>query len=56
MATTTRHTSSAEIQHYLTMGLSKRAIAKLVACAPTTLYTWLTHRLEPAEPRTCTQG
>ena len=30
-----------EIRRYLSIGLSKRAIAKLVACSPTTLYDWL---------------
>ena len=33
-----------EIQRYLAIGLSKRAIAKLVECSPTTLYDWLARR------------
>ena len=30
-----------EIQMYLDKGISKRSIAKLVDCAPSTLYYWL---------------
>jgi DNA invertase Pin-like site-specific DNA recombinase len=30
-----------EIQIYLDKGISKRSIAKLVDCAPSTLYYWL---------------
>jgi transposase len=33
-----------EIRRYLALGLSKRAIAKLVRCSPTTLYGWLARR------------
>jgi DNA invertase Pin-like site-specific DNA recombinase len=33
-----------EIRRYLAIGLSKRAIAKLVECSPTTLYDWLARR------------
>jgi DNA invertase Pin-like site-specific DNA recombinase len=33
-----------EIQRYLAIGISKRAIAKLVECSPTTLYDWLARR------------
>jgi DNA invertase Pin-like site-specific DNA recombinase len=33
-----------EIRRYLTKGISKRAIAKLVDCAPSTLYDWLARR------------
>ena len=33
-----------EIRCYLTKGISKRAIAKLVDCAPSTLYDWLARR------------
>lgn len=29
------------IRHYLQLGINKRAIAKLVGCAPSTLYDWL---------------
>jgi DNA invertase Pin-like site-specific DNA recombinase len=28
------------IRHYLQLGINKRAIAKLVGCAPSTLYDW----------------
>lgn len=34
----------AEIRRYLAKGISKRAIAKLVDCAPSTLYDWLERR------------
>ena len=33
-----------EIRQYLAKGISKRAIAKLVDCAPSTLYDWLDRR------------
>ena len=33
-----------ELRRYLVLGLSKRAIARLVRCSPTTLYDWLTRR------------
>ena len=32
------------IRHYLQLGINKRAIAKLVGCAPSTLYDWLERR------------
>lgn len=34
----------ADIRHYLAKGISKRAIAKLVECSPSTLYDWLARR------------
>jgi DNA invertase Pin-like site-specific DNA recombinase len=34
----------AEIRGYLAKGISKRSIAKLVECAPSTLYDWLARR------------
>lgn len=34
----------AEIRDYLAKGISKRSIAKLVDCAPSTLYDWLGRR------------
>jgi DNA invertase Pin-like site-specific DNA recombinase len=34
----------AEICGYLAKGISKRSIAKLVECAPSTLYDWLAYR------------
>ena len=34
----------AEIRGYLTKGISKRSIAKLVECSPSTLYDWLARR------------
>ncbi|MBP0020972.1 MAG: recombinase family protein [Cyanobacteria bacterium SBLK] len=34
----------AEIKSYLAKGISKRSIAKLVDCAPSTLYDWLNRR------------
>lgn len=37
------------IRRYLTKGISKRAIAKLVDCAPSTLYDWLDPTV-PAAP------
>jgi DNA invertase Pin-like site-specific DNA recombinase len=33
-----------EIRSYLAKGISKRSIAKLVECAPSTLYEWLARR------------
>jgi DNA invertase Pin-like site-specific DNA recombinase len=33
-----------EIREYLLKGISKRSIAKLVECAPSTLYDWLDRR------------
>jgi len=33
-----------EIRHYLAKGISKRSIAKLVECSPSTLYDWLERR------------
>lgn len=33
-----------EIDKYIKIGLNRRAIAKLCACSPTTLYTWLRRR------------
>jgi len=35
---------AAEIDKYLAIGLNKRAIAKLCACSPGTLYSWLERR------------
>lgn len=34
-------TKEAEIRSYLNKGISKRSIAKLVDCSPSTLYDWL---------------
>ncbi|EAW36286.1 recombinase family protein [Lyngbya sp. PCC 8106] len=34
----------AEIRGYLAKGISKRAIAKLVECSPSTLYQWMERR------------
>jgi DNA invertase Pin-like site-specific DNA recombinase len=34
----------AEIRAYLAKGISKRSIAKLVDCSPSTLYAWLNRR------------
>ena len=34
----------AEIRGYLDKGISKRSIAKLIECSPTTLYDWLARR------------
>ena len=34
----------AEIRSYLAKGISKRSIAKLVECSPSTLYDWLARR------------
>jgi len=33
-----------DIRRYLELGISKRAIAKLVDCSPSTLYAWLERR------------
>lgn len=33
-----------EIKGYLRKGVSKRAIAKIVDCAPSTLYDWIKRR------------
>jgi DNA invertase Pin-like site-specific DNA recombinase len=33
-----------EIRGYLAKGISKRSIAKLIECSPTTLYDWLARR------------
>jgi DNA invertase Pin-like site-specific DNA recombinase len=42
----------AEIRGYLAKGISKRSIAKLVDCAPSTLYDWLDRRqLQPQTRR-----
>ena len=35
---------SAEIKKYLELGISKRAICKLVGCSPSTLYAWIERR------------
>jgi len=35
---------AAEIRGYLAKGISKRSIAKLVECSPSTLYNWLARR------------
>jgi len=45
-----------EIRRYLTIGLSKRAIAKLVQCSPTTLYDWLERRQVRVGLRATTRG
>lgn len=45
-----------EIQRYLAIGLSKRAIAKLVECSPTTLYDWLARRNVRVSPTTSSSG
>ena len=34
----------AEIRGYLAQGISKRAIANLVECSPSTLYQWMERR------------
>jgi DNA invertase Pin-like site-specific DNA recombinase len=33
-----------DIRRYLKLGISKRSIAKLVDCAPSTLYEWIDRR------------
>jgi DNA invertase Pin-like site-specific DNA recombinase len=45
-----------DIRRYLSIGLSKRAIAKLVACSPTTLYDWLARRQVHVRPTTPARG
>ncbi|WP_318670659.1 helix-turn-helix domain-containing protein [Nostoc flagelliforme] len=37
-------TREAEIRSYLAKGMSKRSIAKLVDCSPSTLYDWLSRK------------
>jgi DNA invertase Pin-like site-specific DNA recombinase len=37
-------THADEIRRYVAKGISKRSIAKLVGCAESTLYDWLTRR------------
>jgi len=39
-----------EIRDYLAKGISKRSIAKLVDCAPSTLYDWLKRRQIHSRP------
>lgn len=39
-----------EIRRYLKLGISKRAIAKLVDCSPSTLYDWLDRRKLRVKP------
>ena len=34
----------AEIVHYLNKGVSKRSVAKILGCSPTTLYSWIRRR------------
>ena len=34
----------AEIVDYLNKGVSKRSVAKILGCSPTTLYSWIRHR------------
>lgn len=34
----------ADIRRYLAKGINKRAVAKLIDCAPSTLYSWLERR------------
>jgi DNA invertase Pin-like site-specific DNA recombinase len=45
-----------EIRGYLAKGISKRSIAKLVECAPSTLYDWLARRNLRARPPSTTGG
>ena len=46
-----------DIHRYLVKGISKRSIAKLVGCAESTLYDWLTRRhLSPRFPVTGTRS
>jgi hypothetical protein len=45
-----------DIRRYLSIGLSKRAIAKLVACSPTTLYDWLARRQVHVRPTIPARG
>ena len=35
----------AEIVDYLNKGVSKRSVAKILGCSPTTLYSWIRRRL-----------
>ncbi len=47
----------AEIRNYLAKGISKRAIAKLIECSPSTLYDWLHRRnIHPRQPSTIKGG
>lgn len=40
-----------EIRKYLAKGISKRAIAKLIECSPSTLYDWMHRRnINPRQP------
>ena len=34
----------AEIVDYLNKGVSKRSVAKILGCSPTTLYSWIRRR------------
>ena len=34
----------AEIVDYLDKGVSKRSVAKILGCSPTTLYSWIRRR------------
>ena len=46
-----------EIRRYVAKGISKRSIAKLIGCAESTLYDWLTRRrLSPRFPVTDTRS
>ena len=45
-----------DIRRYLAIGLSKRAIAKLVECSPTTLYDWLARRKIRVRPTVASRG
>lgn len=46
-----------EIRSYLAKGISKRAIAKLIECSPTTLYDWLQRRnIHPRKPSSIKGG
>jgi DNA invertase Pin-like site-specific DNA recombinase len=47
----------AVIRGYLAKGINKLAIAKLIECAPSTLYTWLARRnLRPSQGAARVQG
>ncbi len=50
--TTKLDARAAEIRDYIGRGINKRSIAKLVDCAPSTLYAWLERRniKTPAKP------
>ena len=37
----------AEIVDYLNKGVSKRSVAKILGCSPTTLYSWIRRRRIP---------